>query len=267
MMQTLTPMMLAAFGWSIAALMMAVLFLIAERRKEADIVDAGWAAGIGILGVVYALLAPGDGLRKLVVGLCVALWSYRLSRYLFVHRVLKPGEDGRYVALRKGWGRNARRNFFIFFQAQAVFDLIFSIPVLVALCNPAPALALTDWLALAVFLIAFGGETLADRQLLAFRQDVANHGKTCRVGLWRYSRHPNYFFEWLHWWSYPLFAFGASWWWLTLVGPAFLLYLLFFVTGIPPTEARALETRGDDYREYQRTTSAFFPWFPKKGTV
>ena len=262
-METLSPLGVAAFGWSIAALMMAVLFLVAERRKEADIVDAGWAAGIGILGVVYAVLLEGDLVRRIIVGLCVALWSYRLSRYLFVHRVLKPGEDGRYVALRKGWGKNAKRNFFIFFQAQAIFDLIFSLPVLVAMLNPAPSLQITDLAAVLVFIVALSGETLADRQLTAFRSNPANRGKTCRVGLWRYSRHPNYFFEWLHWWSYPLFAWGSDWGLVTLVGPAFLLYLLFFVTGIPPTEARALETRGEDYREYQRTTSAFFPWFPK----
>ncbi|MGB0715272.1 MAG: DUF1295 domain-containing protein, partial [Phycisphaerae bacterium] len=85
--------------------------------------------------------------------------------------------------------------------------------------------------------------------------------------LWRWSRHPNYFFEWIHWWSYVCLAIGASFWWITLMGPALMLFLVLKVTGIPPTEARAIESRGDAYRHYQATTSAFFPWFPKKEQV
>jgi hypothetical protein len=92
----------------------------------------------------------------------------------------------------------------------------------------------------------------------------ANRGRTCRAGLWRYSRHPNYFFEWLHWWSYPLLAWGSPEWWLTLLGPALMLYTLLKVTGIPYTEQQALASRGDDYRAYQRSTSALFPGFPKQ---
>ena len=108
-------------------------------------------------------------------------------------------------------------------------------------------------------------ELPADRQLARFKADPANAGLTCRVGLWRWSRHPNYFFEWLHWWSYCAFAVGSGWWWwTTLVGPVVMLTLLFKVTGIPATEAQAIRTRGDDYRAYQRTTSPFIPWFPKE---
>ncbi len=91
----------------------------------------------------------------------------------------------------------------------------------------------------------------------------ANRGRTCRRGLWRYSRHPNYFFEWLHWWAYALIAWGAAFVWVTVAAPFVMLVFVLFISGIPPTEARALASRGEDYRRYQRETSAFFPWFPK----
>ena len=110
--------------------------------------------------------------------------------------------------------------------------------------------------------MALAGESAADRQLEAFRRDPANRGKTCRVGLWRVSRHPNYFFEWLVWVAYFVFALASPWGWVTIYCPALMLFFLFRVTGIPATEAQALKSRGEDYRQYQRTTSAFFPWFP-----
>jgi steroid 5-alpha reductase family enzyme len=115
-----------------------------------------------------------------------------------------------------------------------------------------------------IWAVAVGGETLADRQLAAWRAAPANDGRTCRSGLWRYSRHPNYFFEWLHWWTYIPLAWGSPWWWLTLLGQALMLFTLFKVTGIPHTERQALASRGEDYRAYQRSTSVFIPWFPKE---
>ena len=120
------------------------------------------------------------------------------------------------------------------------------------------------WTDLAGALLAVGalvGEGIADRQLAAWRHDPANRGVTCRAGLWRYSRHPNYFFEWVHWWAYVLI--GAGVWW-TLLGPALMLVFLFRLTGIPYTEQQALKSRGEDYKRYQQTTSVFFPWFPKQ---
>jgi steroid 5-alpha reductase family enzyme len=115
-----------------------------------------------------------------------------------------------------------------------------------------------------IWCVSVGNTVLADRQLARFKRRPESRGKTCREGWWRYSRHPNYFFEWLHWWSYVALAVGANYWWLTLLSPSVMLYILLKVTGIPPTEAQALASRGEDYRQYQRTTSAFVPWFPKK---
>lgn len=251
-------------GWLVLAIIMAVLWVVQLWREEADIVDAGWSAGIGLLAIYYALSLQGYFARRMLVAALVVSWSYRLASYLIRTRVLVPGEDGRYVALRAKWGHNTQRNFFIFFQAQAVLALIFSIPFLVIMRNPAPHFSIWEMLAMFIWIGSILGESLADHQLSRFRSNPNNKGKTCREGLWAYSRHPNYFFEWLHWWTYVLMAVGVSYGWLTLLGPALMLYLFLKVTGIPPTEARALQSRGDDYRAYQRTTSAFFPWFPKK---
>jgi steroid 5-alpha reductase family enzyme len=112
-------------------------------------------------------------------------------------------------------------------------------------------------------LVAIAGESLADAQLAAFKRRAAK-GQVCDAGLWRYSRHPNYFFEWLVWVAYFLFALGSPHGWLAFVGPASILFLLLRVTGIPLTEEQSLRSKGDAYRRYQRTTSAFVPWFPKK---
>jgi len=260
----MSPMILVLVGWVTMAAVMAVLWLVQRARRDAGVVDVGWAAGLGALAVLYALLAAGPPLRRLLVATMAGTWSLRLAWYILANRVLGKPEDGRYQTLRSKWGARAQSRFFAFFQAQALVDVIFSVPFLVAMTNPRPALGVWGLAGVLVWLVAVVGEALADRQLAVFRADPANRGRTCRVGLWRLSRHPNYFFEWLHWWSYVLLGVGSPWWTLTLVGPALMLFFLFKVTGIPATEAQALASRGDDYRDYQRTTSAFIPWFPKR---
>ena len=251
-------------GWLVMAAVMAALWVVQRARRDAGVVDVGWAAGLGLLAVLYAVLAAGPPLRRLLVATMAGAWSLRLAWYILVNRVLGKPEDGRYQTLRSKWGDRAQSRFFVFFQLQALVDVIFSLPYLVAMTNPTPGLGVWGVAGVLVWVVAVVGEALADGQLAAFRADPANRGRTCRVGLWRLSRHPNYFFEWLHWWSYVLLAVGSPWWALTLVGPALMPFFLFKVTGIPATEAQALASRGEDYREYQRTTSAFVPWFPRR---
>ncbi|MGH7962317.1 MAG: DUF1295 domain-containing protein [Candidatus Binatia bacterium] len=251
-------------GWLLVAVMMAVLWLVQRIRRDAGVVDVGWSAGLGILAIFYGLTASGYPPRRFLVAAMAGLWAFRLATYLLYNRVLGKPEDGRYQTLRQHWGARAQPYFFLFFQAQALLDVIFSLPFLVVASNPRVMFSGWEVAGVLVWLLAIGGESLADWQLARFRADAKNRGKTCRVGLWRYSRHPNYFFEWLHWWSYVLMAIGVPYWWLTLIAPTLMLYLLFKVTGIPATEAQAVASRGDDYRAYQRTTSAFIPWFPQK---
>jgi len=257
------PWQVILTGWAAMALVMLVFYLVQRRTKNAGIVDFVWAAGVGGLALFYAAAASGAPARRILLASLAAIWSFRLASYLLIDRILGKAEDGRYQMLRQNWGDKAPAFFFAFFQIQAIWAVMFSIPFLPVVYRQGK-LGVLDLLAIVVWLVAIGGETLADRQLARFRAAPENRGKTCRVGLWRYSRHPNYFFEWIHWFAYVLLGIGSSYWWVTLLGPVVMLLFLYKVTGIPYTEKRALQSRGDDYRRYQRTTSAFIPWFPKR---
>lgn len=250
-------------AWMIVALAMLLLWIWQLRSKDAGIVDVGWTFALGFLAAYYASYGAGDPQRRLLLAVLVGIWSLRLGLYLLFNRILPGEEDGRYQQIRENWGDTVQPFFFLFFQAQGLLALLLALPFAVAAANPAP-LSLWDGLAAAVMGVSIAGESLADRQLAQWRSQPSNRGRTCRRGLWRYSRHPNYFFEWLHWWAYPLMSLGSGWLWLTLLSPLLMLFFILKVTGIPPTEERALKSRGEDYRRYQRTTSAFVPWFPKE---
>ncbi len=248
---------------TVAGLAMFAGWVFQSRHREASIVDAIWALGIGSSCVFYALNGVGDPGRRTLVGFAGAYWGFRLGTYLLRNRVFGKPEDARYRKLRHMWGDSANRNFFFFFQFQALLILLFSLPAWVACNDPSRGLGAIDAFGALIAFGAIGGESLADRQLTRFRANPANKGKTCREGLWRYSRHPNYFFEWIHWFSYVVFGIGAANWWLTLLGPVLMFWFLYKITGIPWTEEQALKSRGEDYRDYQRTTSMFIPWTPR----
>jgi steroid 5-alpha reductase family enzyme len=248
---------------AVAALMF-VLWLLHFPLRNAAIVDAGWAGGLALLGSIYAVMGSGHHLRKVLMAAMVGIWGVRLAAYLLSTRVIGHPEEGRYVQLRQDWGTHIGVKFLAFFEFQAMVCVVLSVPFLVAALNPSPRLTGLEWAGFLLWLIAMAGESLADAQLNGFKSDPANWGRTCRAGLWRYSRHPNYFFEWLIWLAYATFALASPWGFVGLLSPALILYFLFKVTGIPATEAQALRSRGEEYREYQETTSAFIPWFPKE---
>jgi steroid 5-alpha reductase family enzyme len=255
---------LPAIGGAFIALVMLALWLRQRRTQDASAVDAAWAAGLGGLALFYAVVAAGDPSRRVWIGFLAGFWAFRLAGYLVLDRVHGKPEDGRYRSLRTKWGPHVQRNFFILYIAQALLCVTLSVPFLLISFNPSPELHVLEILGLAVWFVALIGEATADGQLAAFRSIDSNRGRTCRVGLWKYSRHPNYFFEWLIWCSYALMALPAPHGWAGLVSPAIMLFSILKVTGIPPTEEQALASRGEDYRDYQRTTSAFVPWFPKR---
>ena len=255
------PWVLLGGGWLLMAAIMALLWLYQRRSRNAGFVDVCWAVGVGLLAIVYAGLATGDPARRVLIAVCAGLWGLRLGGYLLA-RVRSEPEDGRYRALREQWGERTQPLMFAFFQVQAFWSVLFATPMLIAAANPAPLGAL-DALAVAIWAVAFTGELTADRQLARFRARPDSRGRVCREGLWRYSRHPNYFFEWVHWWAYVAFAITGPWGWLTLLWPAMMLWFLLKVTGVPPTEANALASRGEAYRAYQRTTNRFFPGPPR----
>ncbi|MDX2174925.1 MAG: DUF1295 domain-containing protein [Candidatus Sumerlaeia bacterium] len=245
------------------AAVMVALWIHATAKRDASIVDVGWAYGVGAMVILFAALAPGDETRRIVVGLLGAAWSVRLGTYLLLNRVIGKQEDGRYKRMREALGAKANAGFFAFFQIQAIWAVMFAMPMMAVALNTGPFGAL-DLAGVAVWLLAVAGEGIADAQLAKWRGNPANKGRTCRAGLWAYSRHPNYFFEWIHWFGYILMAVGSPWFGVSIAGPILMLVFLFKLTGIPFTEAQALRSRGDDYRRYQEEVSIFIPWFPKK---
>lgn len=257
------PLVLLALGALGGAF--AALYLVARRMDNYGIVDIAWSYAFGALAAFYALAGPGWPVRRALIAALAVVWSARLGTHLCI-RVLghHPVEDGRYLQLRKDWAVNFASRMFRFFQFQAVSVVLLGVPFLVASLNPASALHPLEIAGAALWLVAITGEALADAQLGAFKRDPTNRGRVCDTGLWRYSRHPNYFFEWLIWVAYFVFALASPWGWLAIIGPASILYLLLRVTGIPMTEEQSLRSRGDAYRRYQQTTSAFVPWFPKQ---
>jgi len=256
---------LAAGGWILAAIVMAVVWSWHLRIHNAGVVDAGWTLLVAGLAVFYANVGDGAWTRRSAIAWMMGSWGARLGVYILWDRVFNRAEDARYRQMRRGWGERANAEFFWFFQKRALAAVFFSLPALVASVNPAPTLSPLELAASTLWIIGFAGETTADRQLMRFKNNPEHRGQTCQNGLWRYSRHPNYFFEWVMWVAFGLFASASPWGWLALACPAAMLYFLLSVTGIPPAEAQALRSRGDDYREYQRTTSVFVPWFPKRG--
>ena len=216
------------------------------------------------LGIVYFVLAiPIHDIRHIIIACLGLFWSIRLSFYLLKRIRRSEQEDTRYQSMRKGMGPYASAGFFVFYQVQSVFVTIFTTPIAIALLSDSKKIDGTDVIGCLIFIIAVMGEALADRQLMKFKEATQNKKKTCSVGLWFYSRHPNYFFEWLHWFSYPLFSLQSDYLWISCLAPIVMLLFLLKLTGIPHVEREALKNK-TDYKGYMETTSVFIPWFKKK---
>ena len=252
---------LLVVGAIVASLSMLALWALAVRTHDASHVDVAWAMLIACCAVLYALVAEGSTEMRVLGALLASIWGFRLGIYLLVNRVLGKEEDGRYQALRRKWGNRANRNFLWFFQFQAMFVVFFSLSFAL-MAQDGGELSPLAWAGIATWAVGNAGAIGADRQLARWRADPANRGRTIRRGLWSWSRHPNYFFEWLTWCGVALAATASPYGWLAWIVPAVLLFLLFRVTGIPATEAQASRSRAD-YEEYRRTTSVFVPLPPR----
>ncbi|MEW6257661.1 MAG: DUF1295 domain-containing protein [Pseudomonadota bacterium] len=245
-------------------LAMAGAWLIASRTGNSGWVDTIWSASTGAAAVAAAL-APLEGQegfwpRQILLALLAGLWSARLAGHI-LQRTLSGHDDPRYAHLKREWGADAPRRMFLFLQSQAIAGLFLALCVLAAR-NPTPHWSISDFAGILVLAVAVMGEGLADRQLARFRAEPRNKGRVCDVGLWGVSRHPNYFFEWLGWCAYPLIA--APWadhpWGLAAgVGPLMMYWVLVHASGIPPTEAHMLRSRGAAFAAYQARVSAFWP--------
>jgi len=250
-----------ALIYVLAVLAMCGGWLWQRRRRNAGIVDVIWSAGLAAGALLSGLAGGGRAEARVLAAVCGGAWGVRLAGHLW-RRARSEAEDGRYRALRERWGATQGR-WFALFQFQAGLVGLFSVPFVIVAWNGTPR-PLCLAAAAAIWCLSVALETLADRQLARFRRDPANRGRTCRLGLWRYSRHPNYFFEWLHWFTYAVAAIGAAHAWLAWSGPLLMYVFLRYFSGIPFTEAQALRTRGDDYRDYQASTPMLFPWPPRR---
>ena len=259
------PLSLLLQVWLAAAAVMLLLWFLEERVRNASVADVAWCYSLAGAVIWCALQVPGEPARRLLIASMVSVYALRLGTHVLLDRVWNRQEDPRYRALRERWGGAARWRMALYFQLQASAVALFSLPACLVMQNPHPPFHLWELAGLLLWGGAVTGEAIADWQLTSFRSKPWNRGRVCRVGLWHYSRHPNYFFEWLHWWSYVLMGFALPMgnWGLTLVGPVVMGIALLKVTGIPWAESQALASRGKAYADYQRSTNAFFPWFPK----
>jgi steroid 5-alpha reductase family enzyme len=249
-------------------------WLVWRGTRNSGWVDTIWTFGLGAIGVVAALtpflLFAELTVRQAILAVLIALWSARLGLHI-AQRTAGITDDPRYARLLRDWGANAPRQMFWLLQKQALVSIPLALAMALAAFNPLPGLRLQDWLGVLVLLIGIGGEAISDFQLRRFRADPANQNHICNAGLWCWSRHPNYFFEWFGWLAYPLFAidFGSGhawsypWGFAALAGPLCMYVLLVHVSGIPPLEAHMLERRRDEFRAYQARTNAFFPAPPR----
>jgi steroid 5-alpha reductase family enzyme len=253
-------------GLAILALMM-VLWLASLGLRDASIVDIFWGAGFVACAWLYFALTPqGFAERKWLVCLLVTVWGLRLSLHI-LRRNRGKGEDYRYRAWRQGAGRRWWWvSLFKVFLLQGALLWVISIPLLVAQANPAPDhLKWLDAAGLLTWSAGFAFEALGDWQLQRFKADPANQGKVLQQGVWRYTRHPNYFGDACVWWGYYLLAAAAGGWW-TVYSPLLMTVLLLRVSGVRLLE-RSLAQSKPGYREYMQTTSAFIPRRPRQAKI
>jgi steroid 5-alpha reductase family enzyme len=262
------PVLFTATGLGLS-LSMAFAWMLQRRTGQSGWIDATWSFSVGAVGATVALAPLGRGApsgRQIFVAAAVLLASVRLGFHI-ARRSLNAPEDPRYAAFAREWGPTFSRRLFWFLQIQAACAFVLALTIFLAARNPAP-LGLRDGLIGLLLLGAIFGEAWADASLARFRAQSSNRAGVCQLGPWAWSRHPNYFFEWLSWVGYALLAIEPSGaWpqgWLAFCGPLLMYWLLAHVSGVPPLEKHMVATRGDAYRRYQARVGAFFPWPPRR---
>ena len=248
------------------SVLMAGAWVVQQRTGNSGWVDTIWTFSVGLVGAAGALWPTANSppnARQWLVASLVAVWALRLGMHIAA-RTSGISDDPRYAAFAKEWGPAAPRRMFIFLQNQALGSIPLVFAIFVAAHFPGDGLRLQDYLGATILFLGIVGEALADSQLKQFREGPGHDGQVCDAGLWSWSRHPNYFFEWLGWLAYPVIAISPHyvWGWASLLAPAFMYWILVYVTGIPPLEAQMLRSRGERYRDYQARTSIFFPLPP-----
>ncbi|WP_347558262.1 DUF1295 domain-containing protein [Robbsia sp. KACC 23696] len=258
--------------WIVLACVMLAAWGAALRTGNHGWIDVFWSYGIGIAAVGAAFepvlfgaadMSPATSgwPRAALSAVMVAAWAIRLGTHI-AQRSLRGKDDPRYAQLRAEWGASYRGRLLVFLQIQALAGLPLVLAVMLTAARPVPFGDWRDALGILVFIVAWRGEAVADRQLRQFGHDASARSGVCDIGLWQWSRHPNYFFECLSWCVWPLIAFAplnAPWSALTLLAPLLMYGLLVHVSGIPPLEAHMARSRGKAWQAYVARTSAFWP--------
>ncbi len=255
---------------------MALAWLVQDKTRNAGWSDVFWSYEMGLGGVFLALIPWPDGQiawhapapRQWLVAILVAIWSVRLGTHILQRTLGASSEDPRYAEMRSQWKDGFQSRLFWFLQLQALAAFVLVLSVGIAAHNPAPGIRAPDVIGALVLLGAIFGEGAADTELKQFAAERANKGKICDKGLWSWSRHPNYFFEWLGWLAYPIIAINLRGQYflgfVALSGPVFMFVLLRYVSGVPPLEDHMIRKHGGNFRVYQERVSAFFPMPPGK---
>lgn len=241
---------------------MFAFWLLYLKTGEPSVVDIAWTLSIGGLSFYFFYLGPKNHTAQWLIVVTTLFWSLRVA-YVLLERMIRGQKDGRYKILSNIWQKGLHWKYLLFYLAQGIGSLILLLPIaFVMILKTGPWHSL-DTLATIWLICSLIGEAVADASLRQFRHQPENKGKVCQQGLWYYSRHPNYFFQWNLWVSYALFASSVPFGFIGWISPLIMLYLLLYVTGIPPNEKQSLLSRGEAYRDYQKTTSAFIP-LPKR---
>lgn len=250
------------------SLIMTLAWVAQQRSGNSGWVDVSWSLGVGATTAGAAFLPLQQGWphwRQFTLAMITICWCLRLAFHI-AWRTRRVMDDPRYRDLAEQWGTDASRRMFWFLQSQAAVGALLALSTAIAAHNPNPVMRIQDLAGLAVLIVAIVGEAIADHQLAVFRADPANRNAICDGGLWSWSRHPNYFFEWLFWLALSVVAIDFSGHypsgWLTLFAPICMYWVLVHVSGIPPLESHMLRSRGDAFRAYQNRTSPFFPLPP-----
>jgi steroid 5-alpha reductase family enzyme len=240
---------------------MTLFFFFALAIKDNSIVDVGWGIGFIVLSAVLLIQSESVGLNQWVLFVLVTLWGSRLSLHIFLRNHGKP-EDFRYANWRKEWGNNVViRSFLQVFMLQGIFIFIIALPIMMVKMSEATSFQVTDYIGIAVWIVGFYFEAIGDYQMMQFKKNHENKGKFITTGLWRYTRHPNYFGECIMWWGIFIISISSGHVWVSLISPVILTWLLTKVSGVPMLEKKYEGNK--EFEKYASKTSAFVPWFPK----
>jgi steroid 5-alpha reductase family enzyme len=241
---------------------MTLFFMLAQALKDNGIVDIGWGIGFIVLSTVLAFTGIEITQRQFLLFILIFLWGFRLSFHIFLRNNGKP-EDFRYANWRKEWGKFVViRAFLQVFMLQGFFLFIIALPIIITKLSFPERLGIIEIVGAAIWLFGFYFEAVGDYQLLKFKKDAENKGQIITTGLWKYTRHPNYFGECVMWWGIFIVSIPSGYIWVSMISPIVLTWLLTRVSGVPMLEEKYKGNK--QFEEYAKKTNAFVPWFPKK---